>query len=254
MGVVTLTTDFGLDDPFAGMMKGVIFRINPEAVVVDLTHQIPSFNIPVAAWVLRDCRRFFPAGSVHVAVVDPGVGSARKPILVEWRGHRFVGPDNGIFSFFLDEGTVYHLTEARYFLPEIEATFHGRDIFAPAAAHLSAGIAPEEMGRLTTDAVRLDLPVPSVEGRRVRGEVVYLDKFGNAVTNLEVPQGGGVREIMVGGWSLPLVECYSQRERGEAAAIRGSSGRIEIFVNQGNAGAILDISRGDEVIFERDDK
>ncbi|MDH4099827.1 MAG: SAM-dependent chlorinase/fluorinase [Nitrospirota bacterium] len=250
MGVITLTTDFGLDDPFVGMMKGVICRISPKAVIVDLTHQVPSFDIPVAAWMLKDSWRFFPEGSIHVAVVDPGVGSARKPILVEWRGHRFVGPDNGIFSFFLDEGAVYHLTEPRYFLPEIEATFHGRDIFAPVAAHLSTGIAAGEMGQLTTDAVRLDLTLPSEDGGRVRGEVVYLDKFGNAITNLEMPRSA--REIVMGSRALPIVDCYSRCERGEAAAVRGSTGRIEIFANRGNAAALLGIRRGDEVMVERD--
>lgn len=252
VGLITLTTDFGLADPFAGVMKGVILGIDPGAVIVDLTHQVPSFDVEHAAWLLHDSCRYFPDGSIHVAVVDPGVGSSRRPILVEGGGQYFVGPDNGIFSFFLDGGTTYHLTESRYFLPDTSATFHGRDIFAPVAAHLSKGVMPREMGRVIADPVRLDLPRPVMKHGKLKGVVISLDRYGNAVTNLVAPpraeQAG--RRVSVRGHRLGFASCYADVRPGEAAAIGGSSGRVEIFVNQGSAAALLGIMRGDEVSFE----
>lgn len=252
MGLITLTTDFGLADPFAGVMKGVILGIDPGAVIVDLTHQVPSFDVTTAAWILLDSCCYFPAGTIHVAVVDPGVGSDRRPILVESGGHYFIGPDNGVFSFFLDGGTAYHLTERRYFLPDTSATFHGRDIFAPVAAHLSKGVTPGEMGRVISDPVRLDLPQPVMKHGKLTGVVVSLDRYGNAVTNLIAPpdaeQAG--HHVRVRGHRLAFTSCYADVREGEAGAIRGSSGRVEMFVNKGSAAALLGIMRGDEVSFE----
>src|SRR5215212_931686 len=186
--IVTLLTDFGTADYFVGAMKGALLASNPEARVVDITHEVPPYDVESGAFTLRAAFETFPAGTVHVAVVDPGVGSARRGIVVEGRGHTFVGPDNGLFGHVYERVRpfrVFQLTNANHFRREVSKTFHGRDIFAPAAGALSRGVRAEELGPEVFDFVRL----PSATVERVAegtlvGSVIHVDRFGNLVTNI----------------------------------------------------------------------
>src|SRR5687767_13913214 len=186
--LITLLTDFGTSDYFVSAMKGVILSINPDARVVDITHEIPAQDIEAAAFTLLAAHTAFPAGTVHLAVVDPGVGSARRAILVETRGQFFVGPDNGIFSYVCEgkpEARVFEVTNRKYFREPVSSTFHGRDVFAPVAAALSAGTHPSEFGKQITDPVLLAplQPKKSNDGK-VKARIIHIDRFGNCITNL----------------------------------------------------------------------
>ena len=188
MSVITLTTDFGTRDWFVGTMKGVIASIAPRSTVVDLTHDLPPGDIRGGAFALAASHRFFPKGTIHVAVVDPGVGSRRKAIAVQTAKGVFVGPDNGVLSWALAKEkirAIHALENEAYFLQPVSRTFHGRDIFAPVAAHLSRGVPIQKLGPALKDFVRLDWPEPRVRRGGFEGEVVYIDRFGNAITNLE---------------------------------------------------------------------
>src|SRR5262245_18693562 len=185
--LITLTTDFGYTDPFVGIMKGVICGINPQARIVDLSHGIAAQNIMAAALVLRQSAGYFPHGAIHVVVVDPGVGSTRRPLLMELEENYFTGPDNGVLSRVVGEktpGRIVHLSNPAYQLQPTSATFHGRDIFAPAAAYLSRGIAPETFGETIRDFARLTWPPVIKTGTTIKGEIVYIDGFGNLSTNI----------------------------------------------------------------------
>ncbi len=185
--VITLSTDFGWDDPYVGVMKGVILGINPRAVLVDLTHGLSHRRLLEAGFKLAAAADYFPQGTVHLAVVDPGVGSARRPIAVQTKTHYWVGPDNGIFTPILQAhpaSKVLQLTNSRSFLKPVSATFHGRDIFAPVAAQISRGLSLATLGRRITDPVLLSLPEPFFQKNALRGQVLYADRFGNLITNL----------------------------------------------------------------------
>ncbi|MBC7327130.1 SAM-dependent chlorinase/fluorinase, partial [bacterium] len=183
--IITFTSDFGLEDPFVGVVKGVILNINPNAIIVDITHLIPPQDILQAALVLRFSYRFFPPGTIHLAIVDPGVGSSRNPIVIESPPYFFVGPDNGIFSFVLEENFSAYLIENRQFLlPDISQTFHGRDIFAPIAGHLSLGVSPSCFGRKIEEIEKLAFPQPKIMGNTIVGQILTFDRFGNAITNI----------------------------------------------------------------------
>jgi len=186
MGVITLLTDFGVKDPYVGIMKGVILGIDPGAVIVDITHEVEPQDVREAAFLVDDYWRYFPPGTVHLVVVDPTVGSARRPLIVSAKGHHFVGPDNGVFTLAAQNTPDIHVIENRNFmLPEMSSTFHGRDIFSPAAARLSRGFEPYAFGRKITDPVLLDGIHPVVNGRTLTGDVVRFDRFGNAITNIK---------------------------------------------------------------------
>ena len=253
--IITLTTDFGLRDPFVGVMKGVILGICPEAHLVDLTHDIDPQDILGAQLALESSVPFFPVGTVHLAVVDPGVGSARRALAVQSAGQCFVGPDNGLLSFaFKTTGwTAVSLTAEHYRRPHVSQTFHGRDVFAPAAAHLARGVRLEHFGPLVLDPVRLDLPAAREEGGALVGEVIAEDRFGNLITSLMAEgmarlAGGATVEVEVGDRRLgPLKASYAGAEPGVAAPIIGSQGRLEIFVREGSARAILGARRGTPV-------
>jgi S-adenosylmethionine hydrolase len=249
--IITLTTDFGTDDPFAGIMKGVIASINPEAVVIDLTHGIGPQDVREGAFVLAFGARHFPKGTIHVAVVDPGVGGARRAIVVRAGDYLFVGPDNGVFSWAAGDFTravVREITRPDYMGPSISATFHGRDVFAPAAAHLSRGVHPEELGPQVTDPVLLPFPRPERTDTEVVGEVLYIDRFGNLITNIDPPDRELVREVAVGAMKIAGVgTSYGEGGPGEAVALVGSSGYLEIAVNLGSAQRLLSASVGDRV-------
>jgi len=245
-GVITLTTDFGAADPYAGMMKGVILSIFPAARIVDLSHEIPAHDPAAAAWVLLDSVPFFPPGTVHLAVVDPGVGSKRRPLALRNGDRFFVGPDNGIFSAFLPADETVELNRPQFFLPKISACFHGRDLFAPVAARLAAGSALADFGSPLADPVRLRLPQPVQEGDTLRGEVIRVDRFGNLITNIPerlLPPSPFAARI--GGTDVPgLFPCYAAIPAGTCAALLGSSGRLEIARPQGSAAAALAAAAG----------
>jgi len=251
---ITLTTDFGLRDPFAGILKGVILAINPEARLVDLTHGVESFDILDAALALGQSYPHFPAGTIHVVVVDPGVGSARRPILVSTRHGHFVGPDNGVFELVYERESpfeVRHLTADRYFKKPVSTTFHGRDIFAPVAAWLSTGIAPESLGKPITDYARLEVAKPErVSPALMRGLVLRVDKFGNLITNFkpeDVTAGVSLCLLINERSVTRLVTSYAAGRRGEVFAIVGSAGFLEIAASRASAAELLNARPGTEV-------
>ena len=253
MQLITLTTDFGLRDWFAGTMKGVILGIAPRAAIVDITHEIPAGDIRAGAFALAASCRFFPKGTVHVAVVDPGVGGARKSIAVQTANYLFVGPDNGLLSPALAQEqikSVRRLENANYFLHSVSNTFHGRDIFAPVAAHLCRGTAVHKLGPAQNDYVRLPWPRPRVAQNRIEGEVVFIDRFGNAITNIENTSSNprGRLAIFLGRKMLCRVKAFYQSvPAGRMVAIPGSSGFLEIAVNGGSAAKRLGLKIGDQV-------
>jgi len=245
---ITLLTDFGLEDSYVAQMKGVIAGINPQAVVLDITHAIPPQDIEQAARVLADAYSAFPAGTIHVIVVDPGVGSRRRALAAEWSGHRFVCPDNGILSFLPDPlpSTVVQLDQPRWWRPQLSNTFHGRDLFAPVAAAWSCGRSLHELGSPLTDPiVRLNPPAPTrvsrPDGAIVTGRIVARDHFGNLITNIPpalLPETKHLR-IEVDGQVLAerLCACYAEGRPGECLALWNSSGWLEIAIVNGDAAA-----------------
>jgi len=255
--IITLTTDFGYKDPFSGIMKGVIFGINPSVNLVDLTHNISRYNVREAALVIGMSYGDFPPLSIHIAVVDPGVGSSRRPILVATEHHFFIGPDNGVFSMVYDENAdcrIFHLTAAHYFRAGRGATFHGRDIFAPVAAWFSKKYDAANFGDLITDPVKLPIPAASrPTATTLEGEVLYIDAFGNAITSisekdldgLRGAKPNGVMRLVIKGREARLKEYYSQAEDKGLYALMNSMGHLELFVYRGNASGEFDIKVGD---------
>jgi S-adenosylmethionine hydrolase len=239
MGIITLTTDFGAGDHYAGVMKGVIAGINSSAVVIDITHGIEAYNIAEAAFKLHASYSYFPEGTVHVAVVDPGVGSARRAIAAEAGGYLFVGPDNGVFSMIFDKcgiDRIVEITNPGFMLLTVSATFHGRDIFAPAAAHLSKGAALEELGNELSSWEKLDIPRPVDGGDVLAGIAVYADRFGNLVTNIPGPVITNSAGVRAGDVNISRISgSYADGEEGELIALVGSSGFLEISINKGSA-------------------
>lgn len=238
-------------------MKGVLLSICPSARLVDLTHDVSPRDIRGAALALDAAVPFFPEGTVHLAVVDPGVGSARRPLAVRSRGHYLVGPDNGLFSGFLEDAAVVALTAPEYRLAAVSRTFHGRDVFAPAAAYLAAGVPLERLGPRVIDPVRLAMPGSRVEDGALVGEVLDVDRFGNLLTSIDgarldaLPGSGAVRVEVAGRAVGGLVEAFADGPVDAAAAIVGSTGRIEVFVRDGSAERRLGVGRGAPVRIRR---
>jgi len=260
--IITLLTDFGWADGYIGAMKGVILQINPQCRIVDLAHEIPPHDVMGAALVLGQTYPFFPLGTIHVAVVDPGVGGSRRPLVIETTGYRFVGPDNGCFTFVLkrEEGVqAYELIEERFRLPRVSRTFHGRDIFAPAAAHLSMGVAPEEMGPAVDTATLTILPIPDpvLNGATLVGEVIRVDSFGNLITTISQEVLGtfapdGVIEIEIHGERIRgLISSYEEAKPGEIIALWGSAGFLEISLKERSLHRERGWGRGVEVRMRR---
>jgi S-adenosylmethionine hydrolase len=257
--LVSLLTDFGTADYFVAAMKGVILSLAPDAVIVDVTHEVPPQDVRAGAFTLAAAYETFPPGTVHVAVVDPGVGSARRAILGMAGGHLFVGPDNGVLGWAMERAggeRVLHLNRERFFRRPVSATFHGRDVFAPVAGVLAAGTAPEELGTEVADRVWLESlrPVRTADG--VRGSVLHVDHFGNCVTSLtraDVPAGfgeeGRVRIEVRGREIRAFRRFYAEPggAPGEPFAIWGSAGFLEISVDRDSAARALGIQRGDPV-------
>jgi S-adenosylmethionine hydrolase len=256
--IITLTTDFGEAAPFVAAMKGVILGINPAARVIDLSHQIPGQDLRFADFFLAHALPCFPPGVLHVVVVDPGVGTDRKLLYVEVDGHRLLVPDNGCWTEMargaLQPAVVRWLADPRYWRQPVSQTFHGRDILAPVAAHLSLGLNPELLGPLVSDWIRLDPLTPRIDpaARQVIGEVVFADSFGNLITNVPSQAlediGGPPWDIRLEGQLIPRwVRTYGDAEPGAVVALVASSGTLEIAVVQGSAAAKLQAGVGAQV-------
>jgi S-adenosylmethionine hydrolase len=256
VSVITLTTDFGTHDWFVGTLKGVIAGIAPKANIIDLSHDLPPGDIRGGAFALAASCRFFPKGTVHVAVVDPGVGSRRKAIAVRTANGVFVGPDNGVLSWALvneKAKAVHALENEAYFLKPVSQTFHGRDVFAPVAAHLSRGVPIKKFGPALKDFVRLDWPEPQRKRGGVEGEVVYIDRFGNAITNIgsELLRDAAMASCEVFAKRrrvCPLRTFYQSVAPKNPIALAGSSGFLEIAVNGSSAEKLLGVRIGTRVV------
>jgi hypothetical protein len=257
--LITLTTDFGASDWFVGTMKGVILSINPRTSIVDITHEIPAGDIRAAAFALAASFQYFPKKTVHVAVVDPGVGSRRKAIAVRTANYLFVGPDNGVLSFALAREKIQSirlLTNEKMFLPVVSQTFHGRDVFAPVAARLSRGLQIEKLGPPAAKYMKLEWPASRRRGGSVEGEVVYIDRFGNAITNIDpdsLAANGALRARVVsfGRQLCPLKSSYHAVPTGKPVAVFGSSGFLELAVNGRSAARMLGLRVGERVSVRR---
>jgi len=243
-GIITLTTDFGESDPYAAMIKGVVLCINPDAKIIDVTHQIPVGSIKEGGLIIKDSYKYFPSGTVHVGVVDPGVGGKRRPIAVLADNHFFVGPDNGLFSPIIEAQRhidIIHLKEKRYWRHTISRTFHGRDIFAPVAAHLSLGVNPFLMGEKIDNPTTLAYPLPHESKTDLVGEVIRVDHFGNLITNITREHlspflASKALIITVGSLTLKKIcTTYNDVPEGQPLALIGSSDALEIAINMGNA-------------------
>lgn len=268
--LIVLTTDFGLSDPFVGVVKGVVLGINPQATVIDLTHLIEPQNVSQAAFVLGTSHRFFPTGTIHVVVVDPEVGTSRQALLLVTPHSSFLAPDNGVLSYVLAEYlqrspdkaqripvppplTAYSLSESRYWLDPVSHTFHGRDIFAPVAAHLSLGVMPEALGELAQDLAWLPAAQPTIDGDCISGEVINVDRFGNLVTNIPedaLPAGGRVQVVIKARHITGLSRTYHDPDRpsnGELVTLIGSLGLLEIALPSGSAALALQVQVGEPV-------
>jgi S-adenosylmethionine hydrolase len=254
--IITLTTDFGLADSYVGALKGVILSIAPQATLVDITHMVPPQDVRRGSAILRDAAPFFPAGTIHVAVVDPGVGSARRPIAVRTPQAIYVGPDNGLFTHVLVDDAlarphVIHLDNPKAWLPAVSHTFHGRDIFAPVAAHLATGMPFEHVGTPIDDPV-----LSPVSGAQrlpdgvIRGHVEAVDHFGNLVSDVPTSWLSGGRWIVhIAGQDIPVLSAtYAEVPPGAVLALIGSSGRLEVSVRNGHAAQHLGVQVGEPIV------
>ena len=258
--IITLTTDYGTGDHLVGAIKGVILNINAEVNIVDITHDVLPHDILDGALAIGHAYKYFPARTIHVVVVDPGVGTQRRPLVVAAGQHYFVGPDNGVLSEAYgngDELHAWHVTSNHYFLHPVSNTFHGRDIFAPVAAWLSKTWQPSTFGDPVTDLVRFNVPKPKVTENTLKGAVLRTDRFGNLITNItpeDAPKmfaTDGKFTIRVGNGQMnKLVQTFGQGAAGEAIAFLGSGGYLEIGVNKGSAAKTLGVGRGAEVTVE----
>jgi S-adenosylmethionine hydrolase len=251
--VITLLTDFGLTDPYVGSMKGVILSIHPDVHIIDITHGITPQNVDEAAFVLKNTYAYFPEHTVHVVVVDPGVGTRRAVLAVQTDRYMFLAPDNGVLKYiFHDEPDcrVFRVTNTSYFSKHVSRTFHGRDIFAPVAAHIAQGLAPEKLGEPFHDYIKGTVKKP-VQGKdEISGDILYIDKFGNAVSNIEesLLANREIKEIRIKGYTFhALSETYNDVSAGKPLALIGSNGTVEISVNKGHAVEQLNLRTGDPV-------
>jgi len=254
--LITLTTDFGLSAPYVAVMKGVIYALCPSAEVVDLTHTIRPQNIQQAAYFLATAVPYFPAGTIHVCVVDPGVGTARAALYTQVDGQHLVGPDNGLFTLLWRQAqkqppVVRRLTNDRFWRPTISATFHGRDIFAPVAAHLALGVSPADLGPPHTQPVHLAYTPPVCTDQYCHGEIQSIDDFGNLITNIPAAQVPQLPSLVTIGTRSPLhlpwVRTYGDAPPGTLVSLFSSDGFFEIAQVQGNAARHLQVDVGETV-------
>ena len=250
--IITLTTDFGLRDPYVAQMKAVILGVAPGATIVDLTHELAPHDIVEAALALDASAGFFPSGTIHVAVVDPGVGTARRGLVVAAGNSTFVAPDNGLLTPVFARGVwrAFALMTAELRLPRVSRTFHGRDVFAPAAAHVARGVPLARFGGRVADPVTLPWPSARRRGATVVGAVIHVDRFGNLVTSIgasDVAHLGEDLALRIRGRVVPVVGTYGDLDRGSAGALLGSSGRLEVAVREGRGADLLRAQRGTPV-------
>jgi hypothetical protein len=259
--IITLTTDFGLKDPYIAEMKAVTLSISPTATIVDITHEIEKFNIRMGAYILASASQYFPKGTIHVAVVDPGVGTKRRPILIQTKHDFYIGPDNGVLVLAAENKGIEHISEIsnrKLMLPKISNTLHGRDIFAPAAAHLADGTSPSEFGQEIHNIVTPEFAKIIRRKNMLVGEVLHTDSFGNIITNL------GEKELdLIGAKSmvdirlknvrlkLKLCKAYAEAKPQKPLAIIGSHNFLEISINQGNAAQNFKAKIGDKITLYR---
>lgn len=257
--IITLTTDFGISDHFVGTIKGVILEINPDAEIIDISHSVQAFDVLDGALAIAQAYSYFPAGTVHLVVVDPGVGTARRPIILSTERHHFVAPDNGVLSLIYgreERVHVRHVSAQHYFLQPISNTFHGRDIFAPVSAYLSKGVDSEKFGDEITDYVKFNAPKPKpVDQQTLKGVVLKADRFGNLITNI-TPQDAPMLfgdnpapfKIVIGKHEITEIKTsYAEGEPGEVFAILNSMGYLEIAANRAPAAQIVGTAKGTEV-------
>jgi S-adenosylmethionine hydrolase len=255
-----LLTDFGTQDYYVGAMKGAIYEINPNVLVVDLTHDVPPHDLLAGAFTLACCYYDFPLHTIHVAVVDPGVGSKRRPILMKTENYYFIGPDNGIFSFIYDRENVvgvWEIEASHYLRKNVSSTFHGRDIFAPVAGHVSRLMSGDEFGREIDDYARIPIPKPAPVGdRQMKGFVLLADRFGNVITNYETAElqafmaSKGLKRfsLTVAGKTVASLARNYAEGQGELFLVPGSAGYLEVAANQKSAARILNAQRGMELL------
>jgi S-adenosyl-L-methionine hydrolase (adenosine-forming) len=257
MSIITLTTDFGIGSPYIAAMKGVILSINPAATIVDITHEIPAQDVRQAALTLEDVTDYFPPETIHVAVVDPGVGTQRAIVYARICSQQYLAPDNGLLSRLVARTPpekIFRVTESKFWLEKVSATFHGRDILAPVAARLSLGLAPEQLGPSLEKITELDWPQPRIGHSRIDGAVLEIDSFGNLITNITA-------EMLVGRptdkracivcniyetWGI--YRTYAEQPRGTLCALIGSNGRLELAIVGDNAAAQLGLKVGMPVV------
>lgn len=254
--IITLLTDFGTKDHYVASMKGVILGINPGCTLVDISHQVKPRDIQEAAFLLANVFASFPKWTIHLSVVDPGVGGPRRPILIVTSNYYFIGPDNGLFTLsFLREKVkqVFVLTKKKYFLSPVSSTFHGRDLFAPVAAYLSMGIRPQAFGHETDSWESLNTPRPKQKGKELQGKILHIDAFGNLISNMDeasLLKFAGIHSfsIQIGRQRMyGLKKGYWEGKKGEMIALIGSGGFLEISVRDGNAQKKLKAKRGDKI-------
>ena len=257
MAIISLLSDFGNKDPYAAEMKAAILTINPQAQIVDITYEIEKFNIRMGAYTLAAAAPHFPANTVHVAVVDPGVGTKREPLIVETRRSLYVGPDNGLLMLAAHKEKitkVYRIENPKYMLPQVSKTFHGRDIFAPAAAHLTNGVKPPNFGPETQDYIFPEFTKPQTKNGELVGEILHIDGFGNIISNISAEDltKNGFRTgtnlmVTIGNkhLTLKLLSAYGEAPAGTPMALIGSSNFLEAAVNQGNASELFEAKTGE---------
>jgi S-adenosylmethionine hydrolase len=255
MPIITLTTDFGTRDGYVAQMKGVMLAVNPDATLVDVTHDIPPFDIMAGAMVIAGITEYFPSGTIHLGVVDPGVGCDRRPMVVSADGRLFVGPDNGLFTIVSRRATSVEFREIvtrDLTLPEPHPTFHGRDIFAPCAARLSADLPLNWVGPTIEDPVFLDIPEPHVQPGRINGHIIHVDRFGNLCSDIRSSDLGpqAVRITIAGVEIESISRTFSDAPIGTPLALINSFGHLEISINQGNASEALGAGVGAELTVE----
>jgi len=253
--IITLTTDFGLQDHYVSTMKAVILGIAPDIRLVDISHQIPPQDVMAGAWVVKNAASYFPDGTIHLVVIDPGVGTNRIPVALQLGSQYFVGPDNGVFSLIADENEykACQLTDRAYWGKNTSNTFHGRDIFAPVAAHLANGVALNKIGKPVEKLVTYRWATPISDKDGIQGWIMHIDRFGNLISNIpeELIRNLDLArrmKIYVGNTILhELVKSYGFVEDGEPAAYIGSSGMLEIAINKGNASEMLGVHKGAQI-------
>ena len=257
-GIVTLTTDFGEGSPYVAEMKGAMLSINRDLKIVDATHTISPQNVLAGALAIRQFYSAFPKGTVHVGVVDPGVGTDRRLLLLRGDEHYFIGPDNGLFSFLLPNADVFELDKPKFWRPPVSVTFHGRDIMGPVAAHLCSGEEIETLASpFASESVTLPIPEPRFSSRFIEGEVMLVDSFGNLITNISERDLLKTFEIDSEAWDTVVIEIagrvvhmvrtYTKSEQGDLVGLIGSSGWMEVAVSSGNASEHLEIGCGEVV-------